>query len=386
MRIIGMTLAVGITALLGVIPPAAAHSGAIHPLRVTNAVPSYGPKTVVMTTCALPPSTIASRAPASVLTASGPAGGVYGFASCRTKVPGSIYFFLSRAGRSLHELTPYRGVLEAMASDGTGAVYLCYSVRTAVDTSLYIARRSAQGRYSPSALLTHTVGTFRPVVTLAASNGRWWAIWSEATSTEQLPDHVLYERRTLLGVRPRHQITFPGHGNSDWLPALGMSGSRIWLVWTRTLTDSVLLWEMITHANPDGTWAVGSLLEPPPLDLHDVDYQPRIAIADGRTYIVYPPVVFADDGTGHFLRLEGMTVPYKAGLAASAGVVTIATLVPREGPYPGRLGISELRGGSWSSTELPTVDSFDGVVSSNGRATFAMHKQNVPMLYLITET
>jgi len=40
-----------------------------------------------------------------VLTAQGPAGGIYGFASCRTNVPGAIYFFLSRAGRSMHQLT-----------------------------------------------------------------------------------------------------------------------------------------------------------------------------------------------------------------------------------------------------------------------------------------
>ncbi|HEU5271986.1 MAG TPA: hypothetical protein VFU36_18840, partial [Jatrophihabitans sp.] len=104
----GFAVLAVLTALLGWSPPASAHStvpaaastvpAAASAVRAGVAeLPGFGPKTVVMTTCALPASTLDWWVPDSVLTAQGPAGGVYGFASCRTKVPGAIYFFLSRA-------------------------------------------------------------------------------------------------------------------------------------------------------------------------------------------------------------------------------------------------------------------------------------------------
>ncbi|HEU5270171.1 MAG TPA: hypothetical protein VFU36_09635, partial [Jatrophihabitans sp.] len=76
---------------------------------------------------------------------------------------------------------------------------------------------------------------------------------------------------------------------------------------------------------------------------------------------------------------------FKAYLAVSASVATVAELAMGERVTTRALAVSELRGGTWNSAAWPTVDSFDGVVSSNGRATFVMHKQNVPMLYLISE-
>jgi len=340
-----------------------------------------GPKTVIMTTCALPPSTLNEQAPASVVTALGPGVGVYGFASCRTTVPGAIYFFLSRGGRSMHELTPYHGTLEVMASDGTGAVYLCYSVRTAIDTSLYIARRSAQGKYSPPALLTHTVGTFRPSVTLAAANGKWWAVWSEATSTEQFPSHVLFEQRTLLGVRPRHRVTVPGPSHSDWQPALAVSGSLARLAWLRSGLDRFSARPMLASSRPDGTWRVGGA---PALSGASVGYPPQMVIDQGRTYLVFHSAVYLDNGTGHFVLAPAVNVYFRPYLAASAGVATIAELATTEAVGHSYLQVDELRGGTWSSVQWLSTDNLDGLQSADGRAIFVMHKQS-PWLYLVAE-
>jgi hypothetical protein len=135
---------------------------------------------------------------------------------------------------------------------------------------------------------------------------------------------------------------------------------------------------MIARARPDGSWGLSYVLDASPWAPL---YPPRIAISDGRTYIVYPPFVYLDNGTGHFVSQEQyLYLAYKAYLAVSASVATIADLADRD------LGISELRAGTWSFVGWPTVDSLDGVVSSNGRATFVMHKPYSSMLYLITET
>lgn len=344
------------------------------------AVPPFGPKTVVMTTCALPRTSLDRGAPASVVSVSGPFGGVYGFASCRTAVPGAMYFFLSRAGHSTHELAPYRGALEAMASDGTGAVYVCYSVRSAHDTWLYLARRSAQGAYSPPTLVTHTVGAFRPWVTLAAAPGVWWLVWSEATSTAQFPQHVLFERRTMLGSRPRHQITFPGADHSDWAPALAAEGQLARLAWVRTGLDQYTgPGPEITRLLPDGSWTTGYYLT----GSGGASDPTRMVISKGRAYLVYPYALFLDNGTGHFSR-QPLSQVYlvRPHLAVSDAVATIASLPIWPGSY---VRIDELRSGAWSSAQWPTVDSFDEVLSQNGHATLVMHKQTTPMLYLVTE-
>ena len=379
MKRLGIAVTAALAVLLGWSPPVSAHSTAPAG-RATNAVPGYGPKTIVMTTCSLPPSTLDDRVPASVLTALGPAAGIYGFASCRTNVPGAIYFFLSRAGRSMHELTPYRGVLETMASDGTGAVYLCFSVRTAVDTSLYIARRSAQGSYSPPALLTHTVGTSRPSVTLAAANGRWWAVWSEATSTARFPARVLYERRTMFSVRPRHQITFPGFQRADWRPALAVFGGLARLAWLRGTLDGFTAYPLISSSLLDGSWRLPYVLSNQGDRVADPT---QMVIPGGRTFLLLPPALYLDNGTGHFVQDPTVTAYHRPQLAVSADVATVAELITDQGPR--ELRIHELRAGIWDWIEWPTFDSFDGLVSSNGRATFVMHKQSTPMLYLITE-
>ncbi len=347
------------------------------------AVPPFGPKTVVMTDCALPrPSSYPPNAvdPPSVVTATGPTGGVYGFASCRPSTPGAMYFFSSKSGLSSHELAPYRGTLETMASDGTGAMYLCYSVRSANDTWIYLARRSAQGTYSPPTLITHTVGTFRPQATLAAAPGRWWLVWSEAISAEPSATHVLYERRTMLGIRLRHQITF-SHTNlsSDGAPSLAVQGPLARLAWLRGPLDGVMPpGQAITHLLPNGTWSLCYFLGG-----RFVESWTRMVISEGRTYLVYPGAVFVDNGTGHFLSQPGLEPLGRTALAVSAGVATIAT--PQLRVWQPYVELHELRSGTWSSAQWQTFDSFDAVVSRNGHATLVMHKQTTPMLYLVTE-
>ncbi|HTZ44557.1 MAG TPA: hypothetical protein VMB79_11910 [Jatrophihabitans sp.] len=372
-----------LAALAGLLALGASSVAAVTTAVTASAdIPWYGPKTVVMTTCSLPANTSNTSAP-PVITASGDSGGsIYGFASCRTNVPGAIYFFMTKGGHSIHQATPYRGSLEVAATDGTGAVYLVYSVRTSTDTSVYIARRSAQGAYSPSALLTHTVGRFRPSVSLAAANGKWWTVWSEAPG----PNRPLFERRTLLGTRARHAITLtsPRSESWDWTPGLAVEGDLARLAWI-TGGDLGNRWAF-TQSRPDGVWKTGVLMSPPGAILR---IPPKLVMTGGHVYVAWwygGGPVYGDDSSGA-LRFRKLAAPaFTPYLAVSGGVSTIAENATGDVVASPYLHIDELRSGVWSSANWPTVDSMDSVLSNGGRATFVMHKSTSPVVYLLTET
>src|SRR6266540_1312758 len=103
-----------------------------------------------------------------------------------------IWYFQGAGGSWTRQRSPYRGVLMAAASDGTGA-YLMYRASDGV----HLAKRTPGGTFTAGRLLSDTTNRFIAGAVIA-TGGSWWAVWTEQTGQNRFGDPVygLFQAKT----------------------------------------------------------------------------------------------------------------------------------------------------------------------------------------------
>ncbi|NLT53327.1 MAG: hypothetical protein GXX79_01910, partial [Actinomycetales bacterium] len=164
----------------------------------------------------------------SAQAAAGPDGRVHGFAAYvrGTCTDERMWYFEGRGSRWTQARSPYRGEVLAVADDGTGT-WVLY-----LDTPSYdrvvLGRRLGRGRWARPQVLSRLVGSALGSgvqgADLVASHGRWWAVWAQGLPEPyaSASSTMLFQAKTLGGVRRAHRITGAAAGQDEARPALAL--------------------------------------------------------------------------------------------------------------------------------------------------------------------
>jgi len=284
-----------------------------------------------------------------------------GFAECNGNPDGPIWYFRHRPGAApARQLTPYTGAVLAVAWDGVGATYVVFQQ----GSQLKIAKRTeAGGAYSPITTLTTTGANARLFTAdVVASNGQWWAVWSEQVGPGgEFAQTELFQRHTLLGVQPRTRITATASNIDDDQPALAYLNGKVTLAWTRAVDPAVPGPSDIRIAtSTGGAWSSRLFAS-----LGTANYDPDVFVAGVVTFVTWGRdgrVVVADNGTGSFVSRTFGTPGFIPSVAYSFGKVFVAWVSD-----PGnQVVVAERSGGVWTSAAVVGAPSAPTVVLAQG--------------------
>jgi hypothetical protein len=310
-----------------------------------------------------------------------------GFANCTgPHRSGLIRFFRDAPGSApVQQLTPYTGVVHAVAWDGQDTTYVVLQR----GTGLFIGKRvESSGAYSPLTTLTTTGGTgggrqFEPDV--VASNGRWWAVWHEQVGPGGVDAQTeLFQRHTLLGVQGRTRITTTAANISDSTPTLAYANGRLTMVWTRTTNPLA--------GGPADLWIAtstgGPWLSRPFASLGHTNEEPDVTIYAGVTWVTWTRdqrIVVANNSGGTFHSRTFAAPGNRPTVAVSGSHAFVAWF------SADRVAIAELSGGIWTSGQVAGPRSLALRVLAQGtKARVVYGAENVSTgftaLYIRTQT
>lgn len=288
-----------------------------------------------------------------------------------------IWYFEGGAGRTwLRERSPYRGVLMAAASDGTGA-YVMYRA----SDGIHLSKRTPGGTFTAGRLLSGTT-LHSSAGTVIAKSGSWWAVWAEQTGENRFGDpvHGLFQAKTYGTDQTRQRITFRGDDDDGPDLALRPGGGAV-LVWQR-VTELPETGSIRVATSADGSWtsrafATGS-------DFGPYNQTPAVA-TDGRwTYITWEldgHIFESDNRSGSFRSHRFFTPGSLPAITASSGRTFVAWTTGARTGGPSHVFVAERTGGTWTGLNLArTTSGWEApaeVTALSGKATVLILAANV---------
>jgi hypothetical protein len=270
------------------------------------------------------------------------------FANCTGTSSGRIWFFRDRPGSApFREVSPYIGIVYAVAWDGLDTTYVVFQT----GGELKIGKRvESSGAYSPLTTLTST-GANATLFTadVVASNGLWWAVWSEQVGPGgEFAQTELFQRRTLLGVQGRTRITTTAANTDDSEPTLAYANGRLTMVWTRATNPAVPgPADLQIAESTGGAWTTARLFA----SLGDLNSDPDVAIYAGATWVTWVRdgrIVVANNIGGAF-HSRTFAAP---GSGPTVAVSGSHAFVGWYATGADRAVLAELASGVWTSTQV----------------------------------
>jgi hypothetical protein len=268
------------------------------------------------------------------------------FADCTAGTSGPVRFLRDAPGSApVQQLTPYTGVVLAVAWDGQDSTYVVLSRGGA----LQIGKRvESTGAYSPLTTLATGSGFIPFTADVVASNGQWWAVWSEPVGLGgEFAQIELFQRHTLLGVQGRTRITTTAANIDDREPTLAFAGGRMTMVWTRLTNPNVPgPADLRIAESTGGAWLSRSFAT-----LGDQNQEADVTVNTGVTWVTWNRdglTVVADNAGGTFhSRTFGNT-----GFGATVAVSGSHAFVCWFADVADRVVIAERAGGVWSTGQV----------------------------------
>jgi len=290
----------------------------------------------------------------------GPDGVVRGFAgfqggSCTSAA--GLRWFEGPGGHWRQVVSPYQGRALAVADDGT-STWVLY----AAPDGTRLGAASRTGVFTPSSRLSATTALAGDLV---AAGGRWWAVWTERTSSSGLAS--LFQARTLGSVAARQRVTISAVVDARPSLARAASGTAV-LVFDRT-NPTTRRSNLIIGRNPGAAWEWRSLTT------DGASRSPSLAMAGQTTHVAWQRgsrVVHADNGGGTFRSHTFASPGTGPRLAVSAGRVQLAWTLTRPGK-PSHVFLAERSGANWVGNDVTpaagTPETALAVAAAGGTAT-----------------
>jgi hypothetical protein len=271
-----------------------------------------------------------------------------GLGNCTNEGSAEIWFFRAQPGVApFRQLTPYRGVVLAVAWDGAGSTYVLFQQ----DSQLKIGKRvDSSGIYASPATLAVVPLGFGYTVDLVASGGRWWAVWTQPMGVDR-DQSVLFQKHTLLGVQGPTQIT---SGGVDFSPTLAYANGRMTLLWAQVVpgTSSPVQTDLRIASSTGGAWS-----SRPFATLGLDNDSPDVTVYGGVTWVAW-----ARDGTIALANNSGGTFHSRAfATAGSHPTVAVSgshVFVAWHAALADRVYLAQLADGSWSASQAAGAPSF----------------------------
>jgi hypothetical protein len=282
---------------------------------------------------------------------------------------GRIWYVEGGAGRAwLRQRSPYRGVLLAAASDGTGA-YVLYRA----SDGIHLSKRTLGGTFTAGRLLSDSTYRFTQG-TVLATGGTWWAVWTEQTGEDRFGDPVsgLFQAKTYGTDQTRQRITFRGDSDVDPDLALRPGGGAV-LVWTR-ITELPETGSVRVATSADGQWASRAFATGG--DFGPYHQSPQVA-TDGRwTYITweFDRHIFESDNRSGRFRSHRFAAPGAIPeVAVSSGKTFVVWTTAARTGVPSHVFVAERAGSTWTGLNLPRAtpgyERAAEVTANRGKAT-----------------
>lgn len=279
------------------------------------------------------------------------------------------------------EVTPYRGVVLAAASD-TGGTWLLYRA----PGGIWLGRRTGPGVYTrPRRLaLLPLPAASPPSGDLVAAGGRWWAVWSEpvAAGGGRLQSE-LFEAGTLRG-EPVDRRPVTDHPASDEQPSLTLApGGGLRLAWVRRGQDATTSQVLLGERRAGGAWRSQVVSSPWTLNLSptlSVDrHGPTLAWQQDASMVVRTP-------TGPSPVRVSATPGVQPRLATGGGRLLLGWTQPGT---PGRGAVvAERRAAGWlvhpAAPDLDARQELVGLASGPGGGATALLLTEQGALYAAT--
>lgn len=346
---------------------------------------TFGPPVVASTQCDM-----------NEAMTSTPGGEIHVFARCETS-RNAIHLVRRVQGRWSTTPTPFADVyaIEA-AADATGT-YLLFASRGTAPTRedgthvdppfsvLNLTKRRLDGTWTPPTVLTRSFSghVTHPFVAagLAASGGKWWAVWpEEARTSSGAFRYGLFEAHTMLAPQARRRITDQTQWEDEGPQLAVRPGGGVVMVWARRPprnTNSVGPTRVMFASRTGPTWSSRML------DEDDSNGYARIATTKEHVFASWKhqkrPVI-ASNESGTLVRriLPNPGCAWSPFLAVSHGQVAVGygTCAPEQGR---RVSVVATRtAGRWTSSTVFSSDTLYGVLSVAGRATAISHTGFLP--------
>jgi hypothetical protein len=268
--------------------------------------------------------------------------------------------------------TPWRGSVLAAAADATGT-FLLYQ---AVDGSLWITRRLADGRTEGGRRISVVAARGAVDGDLVADGGRWWALWSEGIEGNRSGATGLVQSRTIGTDIAFQRVSHP-EAAIDAAPTLALRPEGgVAMAWSRRTLDgrSSELWVGTVEADSRRRTRRFELA---PTGSGVTNDQPDMFVLGGRTYLAWRhdgKIVLADNPGGAYRARTFLTEGQAPSVRASFGRVFVAWTTDTN---PTGAFVTERAGASWSgafvSPPTPYEQSLAAVVAAGGLAMVLMY-------------
>src|SRR6266545_2755907 len=203
--------------------------------------------------------------------AAGPDSVVRGFASVQggTCTDRRLRWFEGPGGHWRQVVSPYQGRVLGVADDGT-STWVLY----AAPDGTRLAAAGRAGTFGPSTRLSSNAALAGDLI---AAGGRWWAVWTERTSSAGLAS--LYQARTLGSAVSRQRVTISAVVDGHPSLARAASGTAV-LVFDRT-NPATRRTDLIIGRNPGSAWEWRSLTT------DGASRSPSLAMAGQTTHVAW---------------------------------------------------------------------------------------------------
>jgi len=272
-------------------------------------------------------------------------GRVRGFSNCNSIPGGALTYFRFSSGVVTRHASPYNGYVRAVAWDGVNSLYVVYVQGASLKLGKYV---ETSGTFaSPIVLSTHPgVATFSADV--VASQGKWWAVWSEQVGPGgEFAQTELFQRRTLNGSLGKTQITHTAANIDDGNPSIAYYNGTLSMVWTRTTNPNLPGPSSIRYATTTGGAFSASTFAP------GGDGTNNIAVVGGRTYVSWQrglTIWEKDNATGPWNAKQFRSPGFNSSLAVSSNKVFVSWTTTTGGNQ--RVFVAERTGATWSGATV----------------------------------
>ena len=275
-----------------------------------------------------------------------------GALTCSGEWDGRIQVFRTQGAVHATKASPWIGQVLATAWDDAARLFVLYRQ----DSRLEVGVVTDAGHFANVGTLSGSLPSYSEGA-LVASNGRYWAVWSENVGTQS----ELFQARSLRGTQGRTRITTDPA--QDLEPRLVYTGGRVGLAWTRYTArlSSADLW---FARSTGGAWAAARMAAGG--TYNDL---PSLAGSGGAFYLSWSNdgrIQLRDNTSGSWRGRTFGVRGHLSRVSVSGGKVFLAW----ETEEPGGTYLAQRDGSRWTGRRVlpPDVGLVD-LTSGNGRAT-----------------
>jgi len=290
------------------------------------------------------------------------AGDVAGFVSCGN----AITFFRYSGGSASSATTGYVGDVLASAWDGADTTFVVF----AHANTLRLGKRTLSTGAMPSSIVLATgAGSKGFTADIAASAGKYWAVWSKPTNSTAGAQTELWQQRTLNGTTGPTRITVTASNIDDDQPSVAYADGKLTLAWHRRTVQGSGGPEVIRLGTSTGGLPTAANITAN----REGQQRPSVAVDSGHTYVAWTDsgqnigLMERDNASGSWKTQEAANgYVHILDIAVSRGTVFLAY---NEGDNP-QVDVAE-RHGSWTTTSLTNGVPHTpvAVAAANGKAT-----------------